>query len=177
MDDLKLYARNERDLNSLVTTVSLFSNDIGMKINVAKSAKLVVYRGKVVSTHDFDIDQLGVITDVSVSSGYKYLGLLQDILPINSTVKRNIITEYRFRCRRILASHLSGHYKIIALNSYKIPVIRYSAGIVNWNQSELDDIDRKSRKLLTIYKELHPRADVHRLYLPLKGWWPWSAEC
>ena len=87
MDDLKLYARNKRDLNALITTVSLFSNDIGMTINVAKSAKLIVCRGKVVSTPDFVIDKLGVITDVSVSKGYKYLGLLQDILAIKVTVK------------------------------------------------------------------------------------------
>jgi len=43
VDDFKLYARIERDLNFLVTTVSLFSNDIGMRINVTKSAKLVIH--------------------------------------------------------------------------------------------------------------------------------------
>ena len=46
MDDLKLYTKNERDLNSLMSTVYLFSSDIGMTINVDKSAKLIVSRGK-----------------------------------------------------------------------------------------------------------------------------------
>jgi len=84
-------------------------------------------------------------------------------------IKKKITIEYRARCHRILASHLSGHYKIIAFNSYAISVIRYSGGIIRWNQSELDDFDHKSRKFLTIYKGLHPRADVHRLYLPQKA--------
>lgn len=167
MDDLKLYARNERDLNSLISTVCLFSNDIGMRINVDKSAKLVVSRGKIVTSADFDLNSLGVISDVH--QGYKYLGIIQDILTVDKDVKRRIISEYRSRFRSVVSSHLNGHYKIIAINSYALPVLRYSAGIVNWTQAELDDIDRKSRKLLTIYKGLHPKADVDRLYLPRRS--------
>lgn len=67
----------------------------------------------------------------------------------------------------MLFSHLNGHYKIIALNCYAIPVMRYSAEI-HWTQAELDDIDCKFRNLLTIYKGLHPKADVDCLYLPRK---------
>ena len=45
-------------------------------------------------------------------------------------------------------------------------VIRYVAGIIEWTKLELQDIDRKTRKLLTIYRGMHPQADVHvdRLY-------------
>ena len=64
MDDLKLYAKNERDLNSLISTVYLFSNDIGMRINVEKSAKLIVSRDSVVSSADFELNSLGAIKDV-----------------------------------------------------------------------------------------------------------------
>ena len=167
MDGLKLYAKNERDLNSLISTAYLFSNDIGMRINVEKSAKLIVSRGRIVTSADFELNSLGAIKDVH--HGYKYLGIIQDMLTIDTRVKQKVITEYRSRFRSVLSSHLNGHYKMIALNCYAIPVIRYSAGILNWTQAELDDIDRKSRKLLTIYKGLHPKADVDRLYLPRKS--------
>ena len=49
-----------------------------------------------------------------------------------------------------------------------VPVIRYSAGIVDWKKSELQTMDRKTRKIMTIYQALHPRANVDRLYLPRK---------
>ena len=39
--------------------------------------------------------------------------------------------------------------------------MRYGAGIVKWTKSELDEIDRKTRKVLTLNKEQHPR----RLYV------------
>ena len=41
--------------------------------------------------------------------------------------------------------------------------MRYGASIVKWTKSELDEIDRKTRKVMTMNKELHPRSDVDRL--------------
>ena len=127
-------------------------------------------RGKIVASADFALNSLEAIKDTP--HGYKYLGIIQDMLTVGSRVKQNVIAEYRSRFRSVLSSHLNGHYKIIALNSYAVPIMRYSAGILNWTQAELDGIDRKTRKLLTIYKGLHPKADVDRLYLPRNsgGW-------
>jgi len=47
-------------------------------------------------------------------------------------------------------------------------VLRYSFGIFDWNQEELQKLDRKTRKLLTIHGQHHPKADVDRLYAPRK---------
>ena len=59
-----------------------------------------------------------------------------------------------------------GGKSIRAINSWAVPVIRYTAGIVDWTQAELDDLDRKTRKLMTANHALHPQSDVDRLYLP-----------
>ena len=47
--------------------------------------------------------------------------------------------------------------------------IPYSAAFVSRRKSELQAIDRKTRKLFTIYGALHPKSDVDRLYIPRKG--------
>ena len=47
MDDLKLYSRSEKGLDSLVQTV--FSKDIGMEFGSEKSTTLVLEKGKIVS--------------------------------------------------------------------------------------------------------------------------------
>ena len=44
--------------------------------------------------------------------------------------------------------------------------MRYGAGTIKWNKEELHEIDRKSRKIMTMNKELHPRSDVARIYVP-----------
>ena len=49
-----------------------------------------------------------------------------------------------------------------------VPVLRYSFGIVNWFQEELQKLDRKTRELLTIHGEHHTKADVDRLPVPRK---------
>ena len=149
--------------------MSLFSSDIGMTINFSKSAKLIVCRGKMVSSDGcYLLDAVGDIPNLDVSNGYKYLGIFQNFLFDDAKVKQTVLSEYRSRFRHVLSSHLNGHYKIAALNSYALPLLRYSAGIIGWTQTELDDVDRKSRKLLTIYNGLHPKADIHRLYIPRK---------
>ena len=43
--------------------------------------------------------------------------------------------------------------------------MRYGAGTVKWTKSELNEIDRKTRKVMTLNKELHPRSYVDRLYV------------
>ena len=75
-------------------------------------------------------------------------------------------------CRSILCSvmsfKLNGHNKIIAINSFAAPLLRYSTRIVNCSLNELDEFHYKARKLFTVYKGLHPKSDVHHLYLPKK---------
>ena len=54
---------------------------------------------------------------------------------------------------------------------------RYGAGILQWKESELKDVDRKSRKTMTICGALHPKSDVDRFYIKRKrGRGPMSVE-
>jgi len=78
----------------------------------------------------------------------KYLGVLQDLSISHNTIKDKLVKEYCSRLRAVLSSQLNGHNKIIAINSYAVPVLKYSAGVVNWSLNELDDIDRKTRTII-----------------------------
>ena len=75
-------------------------------------------------------------------------------------MKENFWREYLRRTKLIVKSRLNGGNKIIAINTWGVSLMRYDAGIVKWTKSELDDIDRKTRKVVTINKKLHPRSDV-----------------
>ena len=55
---------------------------------------------------------------------------------------------------------------IEAFNTYAIPVLSYTVGIIKWTVEELRQLNRDTRKILNMYGALHPRADVDRLYLP-----------
>ena len=47
--------------------------------------------------------------------------------------------------------------------------MRYGAGILKWNKNELQEMDRMTRKLVTMNKELHPRSDVAGMYVSRKN--------
>jgi hypothetical protein len=65
----------------------------------------------------------------------------------------------------VLKSKLNGQNKIQPINTYFMPVLSYTEGVIEWTQSEVEELDRKPRKTLNNYEGLHPRSDTHRLYL------------
>ena len=42
--------------------------------------------------------------------------------------------------------------------------MRYGAGVLEWRFDRLKELDRKTRKLLTMHKGPHPKSDLDRLY-------------
>ena len=69
------------------------------------------------------------------------------------------------RLKKVLKSRLNGRIIIIAINTWAISLLRYGAGLINWTISELQKLDRKTRKKLTMYGAFHPKSNVNRLYL------------
>ena len=69
----------------------------------------------------------------------------------------------------ILKTKLNAKYKITAIGALVVPVLRYSFGIIDWRIEEIKQIDRKTRKIVTMYKMRHPKADIDRLYVKRKG--------
>jgi hypothetical protein len=68
----------------------------------------------------------------------------------------------------ILKFKLNARNKITATGALAVPVLRYSFGIINWRIEEIKHIARKTRKMLTMYKMHHPKADIDRLYVKRK---------
>ena len=77
MDDLRLYAKTEKGLDSLMQTVRVFSADIGMEFGIDKCAMLVVKRGSVQRTEGVELPYEQTIKGLNEGDTYKYLGILQ----------------------------------------------------------------------------------------------------
>ena len=59
----------------------------------------------------------------------------------------------------VLKSELNAGYKITVINMLAVPVLTYSFNIIDWQLQEIKKMDRKTRKLLTIYRMDHPNVD------------------
>ena len=83
-------------------------------------------------------------------------------------MKDKIKKEYLRRTRKLLETKLSCRNLIKGINTWAIPLIRYSGPFVKWNREELKQMDQRTRKLMTMHKALHPRDVVDRLFVSRK---------
>ena len=166
MDDLKLFAKNEKEIDSLVQTVRIFSDDTGVKFGLEKCAAMTMKRGKRVHSDGTALPDGTQLRALGEEESYKYIGVLEADHVLHDESKERLKKECIRRVKKCLKSMLNGGNMVKAINTWAVSLMRCSAGIVEWIKADLDVTDRKTRKLMTMYGMLHPRSNVSRLYLP-----------
>ena len=161
MDDLKLHGKSAAELKSLFNTVRIFSKDISMEFGLDKCATLAIIKGKVTKTQGMNLPN-NDIKGLNLNETYKYLGILPADDIKHKQVKKKTLSEYNTLVKKILKSKWNGGSIIKAINSWAVPVVRCTAGIIEWTQAELEDLDQRTRKL-SAYHSLHLQSDVDRL--------------
>ena len=72
--------------------------------------------------------------------------------PVN---KERVTNEYKRRVRKIWSSDLYSNNETTAHNTFAIPVISLTIGIINWTKQEIRNLDIATRKILTYTGSLH----------------------
>jgi len=165
MDDLKLIAKSGEELQKQIQIVKIFSDDIHMEFGLEKCAKIGFKRGKLVHSQNLVIDINREIQELEQGNTYRYLGIEESEGVQHQLMKERLKQEYSRRLRMIQKSELNARNKITAIGALVVPVLRYSFGIIKWRTEEIKKIDRKTRKMLIMYKMHHPKADIDRLYV------------
>ena len=160
--------RSKKGLGSLVQTVRVFSENVGMEFGIEKCAMLVMEKGKIVKSVGTELPDGKVIKSLQEGESYNYLGILEADKFLEEKMKLNVSKEYIRRLRKVLKSKLNGGNLLRGVNAWAVSLLRYSAAFVSSRKSEVQAIDRKTRKLFTVYGALHPKSDVNRLYIPRK---------
>ena len=114
---------------AMINTVRVFSSDIRMEFGFNKCSSLIIKKGNVVESEGIVLPT-GTIKALPIGSSYKYLGVLEAKGFKHDEVKSKVKEVYKLRLRLVLKSKLSGCNQIRAINSFAVPVICYSAGII-----------------------------------------------
>ena len=168
MDDIKLFAKNEKELEILMHTVRIYSRDIGMEFGIEKCTMLAMKSGKQQLTDGMEEPNQDKIKTLAENETYKYLGILEADTIKQVQMKDTIRKEYLRRTRKLLETKLSSRNLIKGINTWPVPQVRYSGPFLKWTRDELKQMDQRTRKLMTMHKALHPRDDVDRLYVSRK---------
>ena len=99
---------------------------------------------------------------------YKYLGILEADTIKQVEMKEKIKKEYLKRTRKLLETKLSCRNLNKGINTWAIPLVRYSGPFLKTNREERKQMDPRTRKLMTMHKALHPRDDFERIYVSWK---------
>lgn len=167
MDDIKLFASTKEHLNKLIQIVNVFTKDIRMEFGLSKCRTISIIRGKL-SRPDQEMQNDNIFEELDEGNFYKYLGIQQSFRINQKIVKKFISNETIGRVHKITKSKLKGKFLIKAINTYAIPVMTYSFGVIKWTETELLELQRKIRTTLTKYQCHHPKSCLERMVLPRK---------
>ena len=95
---------------------------------------------------------------------YKYLGILEANTIKQTEMKIKIRKEYLKRTRKCLEIKLCVENLIKRINTWAVPLVRYSGPFLEWTRKELKKMNQRTRKLIIMHKGLHPRNDIDRFY-------------
>lgn len=147
MDDLKLFAKNDNEMNILIDTVKVFSTDINMQFGYDKCARVTYNRCRIKQTENMEHLNETNIKNIEPEETYKYLGIEENCGIDHNKMKRTLTKEYIRRVRSVLNTELNAQNKIEAINTLAVPILQYSFGIVDWSKKDLEKLDRKTKKI------------------------------
>ena len=168
MDDIKLFAKNEKELKTLIHIIRIYSQDIGMEFGIEKCAKVVIKSGKRHMTDGMELSNQDKIRKLGENETYKYLGILVADTIKQVEMKDKIQKEYIRRTRKLHETKLPNLNFIKGINTWAVSLVRYSGPFLKWTRDELKQMDQRTRKQTTMHKALHPRDDVDKLYVSRK---------
>ena len=152
MDDIKLFAKNKKELETLINAVRIYSQDIGIEFGIGKCAMLVMKSGKQHMTDGIELPNYDKIRTLEENETYKYLDILEADTIKKVQMKDTIRKEYLRRTRILLETKLFSRNLIKGINTWAVPLVRYSGPFLKWIREEIKQMDQRTRKLMTMIR-------------------------
>ena len=77
MDDIKLFAKSEKELETLIQVVKIYNQGIRVKFSIEKCAMLIMKSGKRLMTEGIEILNQEKIRSLGKKETCNYLGILE----------------------------------------------------------------------------------------------------
>ena len=118
MDDIKLFAKKEKELETLIQAVIIYSQGIGMEFGIEKCAMLIMKSGKRHMTDGMELPNHDKLRTLEENETYKYLGILEADTIKQVEMKDKIRKEYLRRTRKLLETKLSSRNLVKGINTW-----------------------------------------------------------
>ena len=147
--------------------VKMTMEDVGLAWNPKKCAVVHVRRGVHMSGNSgMILDETARIPNLEDGKQYKFLGVLESVMQEDKLVLECAAKEYLRRMSVIWTSPLSDHNRVTASNQFALPVLGYLMWTQQWPVMDIQEIDRKARKIVIENGVRHPCGSNAIFYLP-----------
>ena len=130
MDNIKQFAENEKELETLIQTIRIYNHYIGMEYGTEKYAMLIMKSGKRQIMEGRPLLNQERIRTLGENAKYKYLGIFEAVMAKPAEMKENIRKEYS---RQLLKTKLC------------------SRNFIKWTKEEIRQMDQRTRKLMMMH--------------------------
>ena len=120
---MKLFEKNDQQLQGLLNITKQFSNDIQMEFGLDKYVKATFFCENLLMATNITLDTTTVVKDLEQEESYKYLGVTEKDGIQHSSMREKIWKECFRGVRLILSSELNSHNRIDAINSLALNVV------------------------------------------------------
>ena len=122
MDDIKQFAKNWKELETLILAVMIYSDDIWMKFGIGKYTVLIIKGGKRQMTKGIELPNQGNIRTLGEKETYKYLGILEADTIKQAEMKEKIKKKKK---RKQLETKLHSRNLIKGIKTWAVPLVIY----------------------------------------------------
>ena len=105
------------------------------------------------------------IKELPEEDNYKYLGMDESIGYDGPLNKNRVTSQYNKRVRKIWSSELNNINKVQAHNTFPVPVLTPTIGVLPWTKKEIKDLDILTRKQMLMQGSFHVSSDINWLYV------------
>ena len=135
MDDIKLFVKNEKEVETLIHAVKIYIQDIGMEFDIEKCSMLVMKSCKRHLIDGMELPNQDKIRTLGEKEIYKYLGILEADTLKQVKMKDKIQKENLRRTSQLLETELSDRNLIKEINIRAVPLVRYSGPFLKWPEN------------------------------------------
>ena len=136
-----------------------------MEFGIEKCAMLVMKSRKRHLTDGMELPNQDKVRTLAEDDSCKCLSILESDTIKQVEMKDKIRKVYLRKTRKLLEAKMSSRNLIKEIDTWALPLVRYSVPFIKCARDELKQLDQRIRKLMSMHKALHPSDDVDSLYV------------
>ena len=153
MNNIKIFAKNENEQETLIQTIRISIQHIGITFVIEKCAMLIMKKGKRETTKGIELSTQKSIRKLEEKENYKYFGVLEADSIKRAEIKEKVRKEYFRRRRR---GKISRNQTLLKKSPCAVSLVRNIGSFLKMDNEETQTNEPKNKVINDDAQRLAP---------------------